>query len=469
MPNKNTKILSRILSLGALITLTLPFVATAQDGATAREQQAAQLRVEVDARIAELDEEYTARATELREQFEASKAELYESADDVFQRSNEETAINRVYPDALTSLQREINSRRNNVYAAQREANGQLIMDGAISPSTWAAISSAPLVGSGIDPGSMGTGSSVGSIGTEAATRDLPEETAPSYQPRVTAGGFRSDGRGPYRVTLRGSNLMPSDPDGVGLRIILDFGRPGRLRPLTPGAANRTETIEIDPDSWSDTRIEGDVVGYGETILAATTRTYELFWKADGYVFVSHVEGTVVPEETACRSPDADGDGYASRACGGRDCDDNDANRFPGNVEVGDPDGYDEDCDPTTLGGPRDDWDNDGFVSNQACNLQSDGRLLCGTDCNDRDGAINPDQRDFCDGIDNNCDGTFDDEGGDTPWYPDEDRDLFGDMNAAPQMRCYFGRPDGWVDNDYDCDDSDPTINPITGHCAPEQ
>ena len=164
---------------------------------------------------------------------------------------------------------------------------------------------------------------------------------------------------------------------------------------------------------------------------------------------------------------DADGDGHASPACGGRDCDDSDPNRYPGNVEVGDPEGHDEDCDLLTLGGPSSDYDNDGFVSNRACNLQADGTLLCGTDCNDNDGAINPDQLDFCDGIDNNCDGVFDDEGGDTPWYPDEDRDLFGDMNALPQMRCYFGRPDGWVDNDYDCDDSDPTINPITGHCVP--
>ncbi len=56
--------------------------------------------------------------------------------------------------------------------------------------------------------------------------------------------------------------------------------------------------------------------------------------------------------------------------------------------------------------------------------------------------------------------------GCETSWYPDRDRDLFGDANASATSACYASRPSGFVDNDYDCDDSDPTINPITGHCA---
>ena len=105
------------------------------------------------------------------------------------------------------------------------------------------------------------------------------------------------------------------------------------------------------------------------------------------------------------------------------------------------------------------DWDGDGFFDLKECRTA--------LDCDDRDPTTYPGAAEQCVDVDNNCDGIFDDEGGDTPWYPDEDRDLFGDMNAVAQMRCYFGRPDGWVDNDYDCDDSDPTINPITGHCVP--
>lgn len=54
--------------------------------------------------------------------------------------------------------------------------------------------------------------------------------------------------------------------------------------------------------------------------------------------------------ERSC--PDRDGDGAADAACGGSDCDDRDADRYPGNVERMDPDGHDEDCDPNTQGAP---------------------------------------------------------------------------------------------------------------------
>ena len=47
--------------------------------------------------------------------------------------------------------------------------------------------------------------------------------------------------------------------------------------------------------------------------------------------------------------------------CGGNDCDDRDPNRFPGNPEVCDPRGIDEDCDPKTVG--EVDKDGDGFIS----------------------------------------------------------------------------------------------------------
>lgn len=61
-----------------------------------------------------------------------------------------------------------------------------------------------------------------------------------------------------------------------------------------------------------------------------------------------------------CAVPDADGDGYDAIACGGDDCDDNDADRNPGLTEVCDARGKDEDCDATTFG-DRDE-DRDGFI-----------------------------------------------------------------------------------------------------------
>ena len=51
---------------------------------------------------------------------------------------------------------------------------------------------------------------------------------------------------------------------------------------------------------------------------------------------------------TSCE--DNDSDGFAAIHCGGNDCDDNDANRSPGNLEVCDAQGIDEDCNPRTVG-----------------------------------------------------------------------------------------------------------------------
>lgn len=67
-------------------------------------------------------------------------------------------------------------------------------------------------------------------------------------------------------------------------------------------------------------------------------------------------------------APDGDGDGVASIDCGGSDCDDSDPNRFPGNVEVCDEDGHDEDCDPRTFG--TRDSDGDGHIDMRCKNYR---------------------------------------------------------------------------------------------------
>jgi len=77
-------------------------------------------------------------------------------------------------------------------------------------------------------------------------------------------------------------------------------------------------------------------------------------------------------------------------------------------------------------------------------------------DCNDKDATINPNAKEICDGIDNNCNGKIDD-GATTTFYEDADKDGFGNALKTKQD---CSAPLGFVSNNKDCNDSDKTINP---------
>jgi len=96
----------------------------------------------------------------------------------------------------------------------------------------------------------------------------------------------------------------------------------------------------------------------------------------DGVVCEDDAECDEDEDECIFVACDEDGDGHETIECGGDDCDDDDAHRYPGNVEVCDGADHDEDCDPTTFG-DRDE-DDDGFVDDDCCNED-----LCGEDCDD--------------------------------------------------------------------------------------
>jgi len=173
----------------------------------------------------------------------------------------------------------------------------------------------------------------------------------------------------------------------------------------------------------------------------------------------------------ACtQGPDDDQDGTVA-AC---DCDDTDPTIHPEAEEVCD--GLDNDCDllvddddTDTVGAP--DWfldvDGDGYGSAvdsvTACE-QPAGTVENTDDCDDTDDRINPGATEVCDDADNDCDLLVDDDdddlyapGDDTTWYADEDGDGYGDsQNAVGACE----RPDGFVDDRTDCDDTDGTINP---------
>ena len=121
-------------------------------------------------------------------------------------------------------------------------------------------------------------------------------------------------------------------------------------------------------------------------------------------------------------NPDADGDGnYAIQyheisetgdVISGGDCDDGNSNRFPGNTEIPDFDGNDEDCDPATIGDL--DRDGDGHIDYRVWNADFDyvgreKRGVYGDDCDDTNRYVNPGTPEIPgNGIDDNCDGDID-------------------------------------------------------------
>ena len=77
-------------------------------------------------------------------------------------------------------------------------------------------------------------------------------------------------------------------------------------------------------------------------------------------------------------------------------------------------------------------------------------------DCDDNDAAINPSADETCDGLDNDCDGVADEDGG-TAWFTDADGDGHGDP-ATETLSC--AAPDGTVASGGDCNDDDAAVNP---------
>ncbi len=177
---------------------------------------------------------------------------------------------------------------------------------------------------------------------------------------------------------------------------------------------------------------------------------------------------------------DADGDGYGDPSesmqdCDGEsgyvadatDCDDTTAAANPGAEEVCDE--IDNDCDGDVDEEVTTTWytdaDGDGHgdpdaATEEACSEPA-GYAASADDCDDADPAVNPDATEVCNGVDDDCDGTVDeDDAADaTTWYADADGDGYGDPDSAT-LAC--DAPSGMVDNADDCDDADASLNPDT-------
>lgn len=131
---------------------------------------------------------------------------------------------------------------------------------------------------------------------------------------------------------------------------------------------------------------------------------------------------------------DSDGDGYGDVS-----------NPIYGSTQ---PPGYvsnDLDCNDNDASLNQDDADIDGVTS-------------CDGDCDDSDPSRFPGNPEVCDGIDNDCNGQIDDNpvGGGTTFFYDNDGDSYGNP-ANSVIAC--SPPPGYVNNNLDCNDNDPTLN----------
>ncbi len=181
--------------------------------------------------------------------------------------------------------------------------------------------------------------------------------------------------------------------------------------------------------------------------------------------------------------PDADRDGYGDSSGGtascipplgwvdaslATDCNDLDSSINPAAVEICD--AVDNDCDSlvddddSSLVG-ADSWyvDNDGDGYGDAADtvdacVAPSGYIADDSDCDDTDATINPDADEYCDGVDEDCDGTIDDGALDlVDFYYDGDGDGYGDPLDST-WAC--SAPTGFVADSSDCDDGDAEVHP---------
>jgi hypothetical protein len=178
--------------------------------------------------------------------------------------------------------------------------------------------------------------------------------------------------------------------------------------------------------------------------------------------------------DTAPRCVDMDGDGFPVTECGGMapDCDDGNDRVNPGRSEVCDRNDLDEDCNPCTVAGATDgDGDTDTFLSATCANtfrgatptcssaVRVRGGRVTGTDCEDGDGNVRPNQTEACNNRDDNCNEMIDEDVTTASWYLDRDGDGHAGVMEAAVTACAAPSPRHVRVND-DCDDTDPLVSP---------
>jgi hypothetical protein len=266
------------------------------------------------------------------------------------------------------------------------------------------------------------------------------------------------------RVEVDDDTSGESSGDGDGapepgetVEITWTISNPGIL-----GAPDVTATVAgQDParTEWIDAGDMGQLTGDAVLQMPAECDDDTVFFHVDVTLASAWHDPVEIewPITVVC-TQDADGDGVDDDD----DCDDTDAAVFPGAPELCD--AVDQDCDGAVDEQPSDggtwyvDADGDGFGSEQwtlACG-RPPGHAASDGDCDDGDSLSWPGAPEVCDGLDQDCDDTVDEDARNAvPWYIDADGDGYG---ADVVVTCEA--PDQGVQRGGDCDDDNPRRNP---------
>ena len=186
----------------------------------------------------------------------------------------------------------------------------------------------------------------------------------------------------------------------------------------------------------------------------------------------NNCSGSIDDGTTITFFEDVDGDGFGNsdstvQACDlpsgyvtiDGDCDDSDSEQYPFAVEIcnQEDDSCDGEVDENPINPPTWYYDIDGdgyggpFIINNECTPPT-GYISDNTDCDDTNSSIYPGALEYCNNLDNDCNGLIDDNAWDAQiWYADIDRDDFGNPSAIV-IQC--DQPFDYISVAGDCDDT---------------
>lgn len=360
-----------------------------------------------------------------------------------------------------------------------------------------------------------------GAVGNAADCDDSDPDVSPLAEERI-GDGVDQDCDGRELCVQDGDSDGFARPDSVPvLSLDGDCADPGEapasapatdcndaLGSVYPGADERCNGGDDDCDGRIDEDVvdagtwyrDGDGDGYGDVTNQRTGCVSEPGWvrlpgDCNDLVISANPAGTEVCDgiDNNCNGQtdensavdadlwfrDGDRDGWGDElavleACSAPsgfvprlgDCDDGDADVYPGTAEVCD--GVDNNCDgqldDASAIDASDFWadgDSDGFggatITVAACEAPL-GFVDNPDDCDDADGSSWPGALEVCDGADNNCDTRVDEAGADgaPEWFRDVDGDGAGSGIGARSCE----QPDGYAARGDDCDDLRDFVRP---------